>query len=437
MSRKKPAKDREAQIARLVTEYEKRLRESYPAGPQTIEQIERSAQEIGEGVKQDIQQEKTESAGTGYTGRRMRCSCGAQAVHKGNPERLLVTLHGELVFRRASYWCRSCKRTFCPLDWQLGVPRGQVSVSVRALACRFASLLPFDKAARELELVCGVRLSASTLQRIAKQTGEELRCEWQRRQEQVWQADVEIATTAPARMYISMDGVMSHVGGAWHEVKLGTCYERGVRRPKKDHYCASLSASKEFGKQLKTMSVFAGEGRCRDVAVLADGSDWIWQESGKHFTRRTQILDFFHVTEHLWPIAHARFGQGTKAAEDWIHLQKGRLLEHKDGADEVIREIADWEPPDKRQRDLHRTTLGYLRTHKVRMSYKAFRDAGYHIGSGVMESSCRWVVQQRMKGPGMRWQPDGANAMLALRTTYCSSANDDLLNAARRSALAA
>lgn len=426
--------EREKQISRLLALYEKRLRKEYPGHIQTIEEIERTAQEIGEGVKQDIQQEKADAAGTGYAGRKVTCSCGERARYKHAAERRIVTLHGELLLRRAYYWCRRCKRGWYPSDAVLGVPAGQVSVCVRALACRFTSLLPYKKAAHELELICGVHLSVSTLQRLSRATGRELRQEWQRRQDQAFSGSFEPRAKPPKQQHVSMDGVMAHVGGVWREVKLGVCFERDPRGPVRDQYCASLEPSHLFGRRLKTLTFHAGEPLCRQVAVLADGSDWIWQESAKHYTMRTQILDFFHVTEHLWAVARARFGQGTVAASEWITLQKKRLLEHDFGAAEVIRDIKDWSPAAVGAQDLRRTTLAYLVTHQNRMRYKAFREAGFHIGSGVMEASCRWVVQQRMKGPGMRWQNDGADTMLQLRTAWCSNADADMLAAARRTA---
>jgi hypothetical protein len=424
---------REQQISRLLKAYEKRLREKYPPGVQTIDEVERTAQEIGEGVKQDIQQEKADAAGTGYAGRTLDCSCGGRSGYKDCHERRLVTLHGELILRRAYYWCSSCRRGTHPVDALLGMPRGQESVSVRALACRFTSVLPYEQAARELELVCGVRLSVSTLQRISRAAGQELAKEWAARQDQVWSGDYEPQVKAPQQMHVSMDGVMANVG-KWREVKLAVCFQRGKDGPTHGRYFASLAPSHEFGKQVKTLSVFAGASLCRNVAVLADGSDWIWQEAAKHFTCETHILDFFHVSQHLWAVANAWFGPNAAQASAWIGEQKERLLEHDIGASEVIQAVVAWAPQDDPGRHLRRKTIAYLVTHQHRMRYKLFRSQGYHIGSGVMESSCRWVVQQRMKSSGMRWSEKGATAMLALRTAYCSQADEDIVQAVRRTA---
>ena len=45
------------------------------------------------------------------------------------------------------------------------------------------------------------------------------------------------------------------------------------------------------------------------------------------------------------------------------------------------------------------------------------------IGSGVVESSNRRVVTQRLKQAGMHWSKPGAEGVMALRASYLSSSN--------------
>jgi hypothetical protein len=52
------------------------------------------------------------------------------------------------------------------------------------------------------------------------------------------------------------------------------------------------------------------------------------------------------------------------------------------------------------------------------MKYDAYLAAGYPIGSGVIEGACRYVVKDRMERTGMRWEIEGASAMLELRSLY-------------------
>ena len=64
------------------------------------------------------------------------------------------------------------------------------------------------------------------------------------------------------------------------------------------------------------------------------------------------------------------------------------------------------------------TICNYLRKNMARMRYDEYLAAGYPIASGVIEGACRYVVKDRMERAGMRWTVEGAQAMLALRTTH-------------------
>lgn len=64
--------------------------------------------------------------------------------------------------------------------------------------------------------------------------------------------------------------------------------------------------------------------------------------------------------------------------------------------------------------------VAYLFRNRWRLRYREFRQFGFPIGSGTVESACKVVVQQRMKQAGMRWGRDSAQAMLALRCTLLS-----------------
>ncbi len=58
--------------------------------------------------------------------------------------------------------------------------------------------------------------------------------------------------------------------------------------------------------------------------------------------------------------------------------------------------------------------IGYLRPRLAITDYVDYRAAGYVIGSGLMESTCKQLVGQRLKGTGMQWSEAGALAMTGL-----------------------
>lgn len=431
---KEDAAAREARIQRILKEMEKRLRHSLPDPDQPLEQTEQQIVEIGREIRDVIEQETLASLQGGYQGAHAPCACGRSARYVADYPRQVVTLNGLRRLRRAYYHCSSCQRGFCPLDRRLGLGRHQSSVGVRALAARFAGYLPFAKAAEELEVVCGIRLCARTLEREARAVGEALTVAWEARREAIWQGQAMAPTVRPERLQITLDGVMVPIGADYREAKVGTVYqprlEGGVTAA---HYTASLMGSASFGQRLRTLAQEAGVSRCRQVAVVGDGAEWIWQEAGKHFPRAVQILDYYHVVEHLWEVARARFGE-TEAAQEWIAKQQERLLAN--GVKRVLREIEAWPARGEGQIDLKRRAGKYLRTHGHRMRYRTYRDQGFHIGSGVAEASCNSVVQARLKGTGMRWSERGAEAMLQVRAAWCSTGRTDFLAAARCATLA-
>ena len=423
------SQEREEQIRRLVRAYEQQLRQSLPSGPQTLEQIERRTEEIGEAVKQRIQKEVSDAQGTGYAGRVLACACGKPARYVADYTHNLVTLHGPLRVERAYYYCRGCQQGFCPLDTALQLGAGQCSVLVHALICRFAAFLPFATAARELRLICGVSVSVSTVRRVALAVGAQAQQSWTPAQAEPAASEPAEGQARPKQLHVTCGGVMLHVG-VWREAKIGAAYQKaqagGVTQAA---YYATLSKSAVFGRRLHRLAQQQGADHCREVAVVADGAEWIWQEAGKYFTRRVQILDFYHACQHLWQVAVSRYGEDTDAAKAWIARQEARLRANQVGWG--VRDIAAWQPQTHAQQEVQRKVSQYLRAHLRRMRYQTFEQAGYHIGSGVAEAACKNVVQARFKQAGMRWSETGAEAMLHLRSLWCNTQQADFADVAR------
>src|SRR5205085_7920038 len=66
-----------------------------------------------------------------------------------------------------------------------------------------------------------------------------------------------------------------------------------------------------------------------------------------------------------------------------------------------------------------------------RMRYPTFRAKGMHLGSGEASAACKTVVSTRAKKSGMRWTPDGLDAVLALRTSVLNQSYDSFWDQAR------
>jgi transposase len=49
--------------------------------------------------------------------------------------------------------------------------------------------------------------------------------------------------------------------------------------------------------------------------MLGDGADWIWNQVTSRFPKAIQILDWFHASEHLMPVAQAAFATDLNFAQ--------------------------------------------------------------------------------------------------------------------------
>ncbi len=66
--------------------------------------------------------------------------------------------------------------------------------------------------------------------------------------------------------------------------------------------------------------------------------------------------------------------------------------------------------------------ITYMENHLELMNYGLAREQGVPVGSGVVEASCKTVVEVRMKRSGMRWKQPGARGVMRLRAMSTSAA---------------
>lgn len=236
-------------------------------------------------------------------------------------------------------------------------------------------------------------------------------------------------------MALSMDGAMVNIRGeGWKEVKTVaisaveslTHEENGEIevRLSQHSYRAGLWEAKEFAKQQWAEGCRRGLERAKQIVSVNDGAVWIWLIVQMCWAPCVEILDWWHLAEKLWLLAAVFFAQDEVAAAGWVEKQKSHLW--NTGVRQVIKAIRQLSPRGQPLPDQVRSVVGYIFNHRWRMRYKQFRQAGYPLGSGTVESACKVVMQERMKQAGMRWSRDGAQAMLALRSVLLSQRWDEV-----------
>ena len=79
--------------------------------------------------------------------------------------------------------------------------------------------------------------------------------------------------------------------------------------------------------------------------------------------------------------------------------------------------------------------LSYLEKHEdhCHVDYARFLHRGLPIGSGAVESAIRRVINLRIKGPGILWEEENAEAMVVLRAAALSGRWKELLEKTRES----
>jgi len=65
-------------------------------------------------------------------------------------------------------------------------------------------------------------------------------------------------------------------------------------------------------------------------------------------------------------------------------------------------------------------TIGYLSKRRDKVNYGTLKRGGYHIGSGGIESSNKFICKVRLKRSGAWWYPTNANNILKLRVLSAS-----------------
>lgn len=354
------------------------------------------------------------------------CECGCVAISTERRSRSVVTMAGTHKVSRRKYRCETCGRWLVPRDDELGIGSGNYSVGVVALAGEVSAGFAFEAGADFLARRFGLDLCYKQVQRVSERTGAVM-CE----REYALALGVisdEVALVSeeqPKTLTISADGVMVHCDGAWTEMKCASFLSEEYGRST----IATMEKSEKFGELLYLEAVRRGLLRAGKVVFVADGAVWIWNLVAHHFPGCIEIVDWYHAVEHLWGVANAWYGQGSKKARNWVKKNKARLME--DGVNRVVSSIKQWKPKTEDHIKIKRENLHYFTTNAHRMLYATFKDSGCYIGSGSVESACKQYGQGRLKGAGMRWKKPGIEAIAHLRSAVLNKRTPAIMEAAK------
>ena len=380
-----------------------------------------------------------------YAGPQLVCACGQSARYVDRRAKSFVSVLGPLRLERAYYHCAACGRGFCPRDRALGLEHSSLSPAVTRMTAAVGALVSFQEGSALLKELAGVEVEAKQVERTAEALGAEIAEDEQGR------VQAEGSEPLPSTLYLGIDGtgvpmrsaeLRGHAGkqadgsAKTREVKLCAVWSAESRDPEgqpvRDEGSVTYSAAIESAASADThpqASDFAQrvgrEARRRRFeqaarrVVLGDGAPWIWNLAQELFPGAIEIVDRFHVKQHLSEVAKALYPSHPRRAHPWAEQQHQRLdagqLQRLRQA--LLRHAARCEEARK--------CADYIQRNQHRMRYPEFQARGLCTSSGVVEAACKVTVGTRLKRAGMHWGLRGANAIIALRCCRLSGRFED------------
>lgn len=318
---------------------------------------------------------------------------------------------------RERIWCSPRQSYLRPLPRRLGVtPRGRSRRLDRVLT-DFGCEHSFARAVESVREHYGIAVGASAVRAATLKHAQRARTQMQEEYEQPFRL---LPAVGIEHVVAQADGTLirtvepgprkSRRAREWKEMRL-------VAAQAKDSatavYGATFGSVEEAGRRWGHCTRLAGWGANSSIHALGDGAEWIRLQCQEVFqSQGTFLCDFYHVSGYLGAAAD---GCRPRQPDAWRRTQQKRL--RRGAVDKVIESMEPFvEPegiPDEEApvRNGHR----YLTNRLDCLDYPRALRLGLPIGSGLIESGHRHVLQARLKKPGCAWLRDHADQIAHLR----------------------
>jgi hypothetical protein len=357
--------------------------------------------------------------------------CGVPMRNKGRLAASMVTTLGEVAYRRPRWRCADCQQERYPHDEVLCCLGHRVSWALAKVASRMAAQLgSFEEACDTLEEDYHVHLAKETIRDVAERAGQHVLQQEDERRLRIQQRQTPLPESSqnPAKACVFADGTTVHTEGDWHEVRVTTvATEDAAGNPLARQSRARFLPPDEVAWVLLLMAREVGYANAPLRAFVADGAHWLWRLAEQYFGSAVQILDWYHLTEHVHKAANMLWSEGSETAKQWSQRLKDELWQGRgDNVLELVRvELSQHRSPCKREALQELQT--YVQNNLGRIDYPRYKALGLPIGSGQVEAQCKTLVGARCKQAGMRnWTYAGAEGVLRLRAAKQDGSFDAL-----------
>jgi hypothetical protein len=210
-------------------------------------------------------------------------------------------------------------------------------------------------------------------------------------------------------------------------MKMIKCHNNDVKYEiKKREYVSYLGSVDIFKKLTFAAALRNGYGKFKKTVLISDGAKWIRNLKEFIFPDAQQIIDFWHVSQHIYNFAKLYFNNIESKYIMWAEKIKGMLRhgEYKTIIEQIIvmeEELSIKINQEKLNTVENMKSSNYLKNSENSIDYLSYRNHGLYISSGHIKSGNKSVAQERLKRPGMRWTTENAQYLLTLRSKFKSA----------------
>lgn len=363
----------------------------------------------------------------------------------------VLTVNGRLRLRRTRW--HDGHDCVTPSDARIDQAHATVSQGVREMLCRLNQhSASFAATAANLKRTACLDISKESVRQLIESEGKTVLTQMQRGQlTPPWQACDCKTAQGKTRVYVGCDGVKVPLvtdaekrlrrtrvkakrqrrgrkcrplprlrPGAdqrYKEYRLGVFYDE----PQKRRYVSVTRGDQEAtGRMLWKMAEAVQLLQADERVANIDGAPWIRNQIEFHGLSEHIGLDFYHLKDNVQKSRRIVFGEDSAEGKAWLDdvLHAFAKLGYTAGWEKLLAWRSRLRGAKRAEAD---RLLNYVSERRAMIRYPEFRERGWQIGSGPTEAQCK-ATTQRVKGRGRRWNPDNAEALMALSCLHNSDA---------------
>lgn len=315
----------------------------------------------------------------------------------------------------------------------------RVSPALHSSVARTATEVASFEVAREMLQERGINVSVKQIRRLTLQMGQKMVEKRQERVEVSWIGPTNNNYTNK-RIVICVDGGrirmrQYHKGRRlrnrrhrfdtpWREPKMLVMYEvdEKGRKVKKSEilYDCTMGNHEKLCELLAMHLRENNAAQATEIILVADGAPWIWDLKEKllrySISVNHEVVDFYHASAYLYNTIDQALPWSQSQKQQWFNTHRRLLKQGKiDKVIDALQSLICRRGRPIRGRKKILTAIDFFTQHKERMAYPTFKRQGITMGSGLVESAVRRVVNLRLKSASSFWLEENVEAMLVLR----------------------